>query len=90
LPAAPQLLSAEVRAFGTCFCEMVQLTGNDQRACQTQPTPAGTVASGWCYVDPAQTNDMSECAIVATCPASDRRIIRFVTPDSEPRAGPWP
>ena len=44
-----------------------------RRSRRPAPSPAG-----WCYVDPAQRRQAIECHIVAKCPATDRRIIRFV------------
>ena len=89
--ANPQTITAEVRAQGSCFCEIIQLMDQNKTICETQVSPPGTVASGWCYVDPSQAADpmtaAAECQIVRSCPPTDRRIIRFVNPDSEPRAG---
>jgi hypothetical protein len=89
IPVDPSKLPPEVKQQGSCFCEIAQLDGQDLAACQTQIVPPGTVASGWCYVDPAQAgaNASAECALVKGCPANDRRIVRYVNPDSEPRAG---
>jgi len=83
------LITPEIQKAGSCYCEIIQLDGADRDACTTQVAPPGNVASGWCYVDPSQAgaNAMAECQIVKSCPATDRRIIRFVNPDSEPRAG---
>jgi hypothetical protein len=83
--ADPTMITAEIRAQGSCFCEIVQLDGQDRAACETNVSPPGNVGSGWCYVDPAQTGNAAECAIVASCPATDRRLIRFVNPSSQPR-----
>jgi hypothetical protein len=84
--ADPMFIIPEVRAQGSCFCEIVQLDGPDQTLCETSVSPPGTVKSGWCYVDPAQKKNPAECPVVQNCPATDRRIIRFVNPSSEPRA----
>jgi hypothetical protein len=88
------VLTDEVKAKGTCFCQINQLKDvqggdNSKTACETQPSPGGTVLPGWCYVDPSQAgpNAQAECQIVRNCPATDRRIIRFVSPASEPRPG---
>jgi hypothetical protein len=85
----PELASVpkEIWAYGSCACEMVQLTGADRTTCQTTFSPPATVPGGWCYVDPSQagSNADAECAIVSRCPASQRRIIRYVNADSEPR-----
>jgi len=93
-PAEPAVITDEVKQQGTCFCEINQL-GNtvggpqDKTQCETLVSPPGTVQAGWCYVDPAQAgaNAQAECQIVRNCPATDRRIVRFVNPDSEPRPG---
>jgi hypothetical protein len=91
--ADPQTVTPEIRAACVngcqCFCEIIQLEEPDKTTCETAVTPPGTVKAGWCYVDPSQggANAMNECQIVKSCPPTDRRIIRFVNPDSEPRAG---
>jgi hypothetical protein len=85
--ADPQTITPEVQAQGSCFCEIVQLDGANQNICETQLSPPSGTVSGWCYVDPSQTKNVAECPIVANCPSTDRRIIRFVNPDSEPRSG---
>jgi hypothetical protein len=87
--ASPSMLTPEVKAQGTCFCQIDQVSGANLEACQTQVVPPATTASGWCYVDPSQAgaNRAAECSVVQSCPPTDRRIIRFVNPDSEPRAG---
>jgi hypothetical protein len=88
--ADPQTITPEIRTQGSCFCEIIQLEDPDKTQCETNPSPPGTVKAGWCYVDPSQApaNAVNgECQIVASCPPTDRRIIRFVNPDSEPRAG---
>jgi len=83
-------LTAEMRASGSCRCEIHQLSdATDNGAaniCRTQVTPPGTVPAGWCYVDPAQDGP-DECPLVQNCPANDQRIIRFVNAISEPRTG---
>jgi hypothetical protein len=83
-------VTAEVRAQGSCFCEITQLDEPDRTICKTQISPPGTVRSGWCYVDPledAPSNGPAECALLHDCPRDGKRLIRFVTPDAEPRAG---
>jgi hypothetical protein len=84
---APGLFTPELMARGTCACEIVQLSGIDRTICQQQTSPPGTVASGWCYVDPGAFQDRSQCALVPSCPKDEKRRVRFVNPDSEPRAG---
>jgi hypothetical protein len=88
LAADPAVLTPEIRAKGSCFCEIVQLDEPDRTICQTQIAPPGSVRAGWCYVDPAQAgaNREAECAVLRGCPADGRRLVRFVNPDSEPRS----
>jgi hypothetical protein len=63
-----------------CLCEIQQFTGNDLNTCQTSPS-APTNIYGYCYVDPTTTDDpgrkTAEEAIVAACPASQKRLLRF-------------
>jgi hypothetical protein len=74
-----------------CFCEIKQLTGDGQRQCKTNLNPPPTSGDGWCYVDPQQgsdgTFDMAQCAVVRSCPATDKRLIKFINTNSEPRPG---
>src|SRR5262249_3608182 len=67
-------LPPEITARGTCFCEIVQLDENDSASCRTASMPSGTVASGWCYVDPALHGLMSECLLVAKCFGGSERL----------------
>jgi len=85
--ADSQIITPEVRAHGTCFCEIVQLTDPDKTICKMQVNPPGSVLSGWCYVDPGAFQDTSQCALVQSCPRDEERLVRFVSPDSQPRAG---
>jgi len=88
------LLTDDIRNAGTCRCEIKQLAGPDLAACQTQVAVPG-VADGWCYVDPAQQQaagaTMAElagaCAVVSTCPETDKRVVRFALDSSQPRSG---
>jgi hypothetical protein len=75
------------------FCEIIQAgdpSANSPAealtACQKDASPAPVIASGpskgkpvdgWCYVDPQQ-NPESNPDIVKDCPATERRLIRFV------------
>jgi hypothetical protein len=66
-----------------CFCEIVQLDGAELDACQNNPndpptTTAGTAVDGWCYVDASRQPPIGDPEIVASCPATERRLIRFV------------
>ncbi len=86
--AAPEIVTDEVKTQGSCYCELTQLQGGsgDLQNCQYQATIDPMTPAGWCYVDPSQ-GSVDQCPIVANCPATARRIIRFVNPDSEPRPG---
>ena len=60
-----------------CFCEISQLTGAELVACQEQAQePPGI--DGWCYVDAAGQPPIGNPEIVASCPDTEKRIIRFV------------
>jgi hypothetical protein len=63
-------------------CPSVQVCGlrAANEVCHIAAEPTGEV--GWCYVDPfvIPTDDP---ALVATCPATERRRIRFVDPESQ-------
>jgi hypothetical protein len=87
--ANDDVLTDEIKAAGTCRCEIHQLLDTlDKGAattCQTQATANGT-PPGWCYVDPL-SQTVAGCPLVKDCPATDRRIIRFVNQASEPRQG---
>ena len=90
VPADPSVLTPDVRAQGTCFCEIAQLQAENGTICKTQIAPPGSVATGWCYVDPLQDDPLfgsAECAVLHDCPRDAKRLVRFVTPDSEPRPG---
>jgi hypothetical protein len=74
-----------------CFCEVIQAgdavdsTPEELAACLGDASDPpiidggkdnGQVATGWCYVDPAQNPQASQ-EIVKNCPANDQRIVRF-------------
>ena len=69
-----------------CLCQIDQYTGDDLVACQTG-TAEPTEPKGYCYVDgnPAEGEDpnsqavTARKAIVASCPASQPRLLRFAT-----------
>jgi hypothetical protein len=75
-----------------CFCEVKQLAGTDGEACQeelsSQPTsPAtGEPVNGWCYVDATTTPATGNPSLVSACPATERRMIRFVGEDVAERS----
>jgi hypothetical protein len=84
--ASAALLTDEIRAHGACRCEITQLSGAAQTICQSQKNPLPGSGDGWCYVDPAQSMEAS-CDIVQGCRAHEKRRIRFMNPNSEPRPG---
>lgn len=65
-----------------CFCEIVQLSGEELEACQEQPSETISVNSqpvdGWCYVDGATVPPIGHSDNVASCPANQKRKIKFV------------
>jgi hypothetical protein len=84
--AVDALLTDEMRAQGACHCEIMQLSGDAQHFCRSQLNPPTNSGDGWCYVDPSQSMDAS-CEVVQACDADEKRRIRFVNQNSEPRAG---
>jgi hypothetical protein len=84
--AREELLTPEMKAAGTCRCEIKQLSGADQSNCRVgAPNGGGADAAGWCYVDPAQFGGAAACNAAAACPAGRKNTIRFNTPSSEPQ-----
>lgn len=62
-----------------CVCQFNQAApGEALNACVTQEV-VNNVA-GWCYIDPSQ-NAGHNAGIVASCPAGNKRLIRFVGPN---------
>jgi hypothetical protein len=59
-------------------CSVFSICGIEQAGigCHQDQAPTET---GWCYIDPSQNPDDDE-SLVAGCPATQRRIIRFVDP----------
>ena len=94
-PADTEVITDDMRDAGNCFCEIKQLAGEPQRQCKTNLNPDAHVNeqawNGWCYVDPTQgpTGEFepAQCAVVRSCPATDKRLIKFINTNSEPRAG---
>ncbi|HET9933980.1 MAG TPA: hypothetical protein VFQ35_24925, partial [Polyangiaceae bacterium] len=65
-----------------CLCEIQQYSGGDLDTCQTAPQPPGNITPGYCYVDPSTADEGSQKraaqeAIVASCPATQKRLLRF-------------
>ena len=59
-------------------CEIAEA---DSSCLQAVPSPD---AVGWCYIDP--DNGVGDPSLVASCPASSRRIVRFVGADTPVRS----
>jgi hypothetical protein len=70
-------ISDDVRKLDRCVCEIKELEGEARTSCQKEVAPSAAL-DGWCYVDPNQDHERSECPIVDKCPATDRRIIRYM------------
>jgi hypothetical protein len=95
ITAKGDVVTDDMRAVGNCFCEIKQLQGitNDspQRVCKTNLNPPANTGDGWCYVDPQfgpdGMFDQAQCAVVRSCPVTDKRLIKFINTNSEPRPG---
>jgi hypothetical protein len=65
-----------------CFCEITQTSGAQQTACQNDqndpPVAGGKEVDGWCYIDATTTPITGNPKIVDKCPATEKRIVRFV------------
>ncbi|HMI83918.1 MAG TPA: hypothetical protein VK550_07475 [Polyangiaceae bacterium] len=85
-PSPEAILTDEIKAQGTCRCEMKQATGAAQAMCRSMVTPPPSSGDGWCYVDAAQQSDAT-CDLVTACPADQQRRIHFMNANSEPRPG---
>ena len=62
-----------------CLCQLPEEAGNDLSTCQNDPDGPTTTAlpPGYCYVDPSNGAG-SNADLVAKCPDSQHRILRFV------------
>ena len=80
------LITPEMRTKGSCLCEIAQLSGVGLDACKASLNPPANVGNGWCYVDPAQDSSAS-CDVVGSCPIENKRRIKFINTNSEPRPG---
>jgi hypothetical protein len=67
-----------VSCFDYCLCEVEELEGAELEACQNS-LEAPSDLYGFCYVDP--DNGFGNPGLVATCPETQRQIIRFVGVD---------
>ena len=88
-PARDELLTAEMKAAGSCRCEIVQLSGGAQSDCRMGMS-GGPGSDGWCFVNPAQFGGAPACGAMPGCPPARPNGIRFNTPRSEPRLGATP
>ena len=77
-------MTDDVRALDRCVCEVMQLEGAERTICQKETTPK-VALNGWCYVDPNQDGDASECSMVEKCQPTDRRILRHMGAHREGR-----
>ena len=60
-----------------CLCALPQETGADLTTCQTaNDGTENTIPAGYCYVDP-ENHPGDNPQIVAKCPETQRRILRF-------------
>jgi hypothetical protein len=57
-----------------CLCKIAPLAGSGLTACQNGTEDSNTY--GYCYIDPAQ--GIGDPALVADCPATAQRSLRFV------------
>jgi hypothetical protein len=84
--AREELLTAEIKAAGSCRCEIVQLSGAAQSDCRMGMS-GGAGSDGWCFVDPAQFGGAAACGAMPGCPGDRPNGFRFNTRSSEPRLG---
>jgi hypothetical protein len=70
-----------------CFCEIPQLSGAEPGeplyACQNDASEhpvleSGELVNGYCYVDAMSTPPVGNPAIASACPATEKRLLRFV------------
>lgn len=67
----------------SCFCEMTQLGGTQRQACQNDVADApvdeaGQPLDGWCYIDATVFPLVGNPDLVAACPDTEKRTLRFV------------
>ncbi len=71
-----------------CLCKIQQFSGEELARCQSEPTAPADIY-GYCYVDPEGSTGMAKMqkeTIVASCPASQKRLLRF-TGENVPAKG---
>ena len=92
--AAANALPGFATAPFNCFCEMTQAgdlahsSPEELKACQYDASDFpvimggkddGKVAGGYCYIDAATSPALGNPDLVKSCPASYKRILRFIT-----------
>jgi hypothetical protein len=82
-PAKASITSDPVYDGLNCFCEIKQTAGEDLTACRNElndpvVTAEGVKVHGWCYIDATTVPSTGNPEIVASCPETQRRLIRFV------------
>lgn len=65
-----------------CFCEIVQLEGDDREKCRTEES-SNVGASGWCYIDASVNPPIGNPELVADCPVGQERQVRIVGIEQE-------
>ncbi|MBK8940363.1 MAG: hypothetical protein IPM79_22790 [Polyangiaceae bacterium] len=91
-PTYNAVLAAQQSEFANpdwdCFCEIEQLqTGDAKTECLNNADPdAGAQGDGWCYIDAASVPPVGDPALVASCPADEQRLVRFVG-QGDPKTG---
>jgi hypothetical protein len=69
-----------------CLCEIEQYADDDLRVCQTARSVPASMPPGFCYIDPLESSDPNNAgeaaALVAHCPTSQRRLLRFIGADT--------
>lgn len=63
-----------------CVCRVDPAVGKSLHQCQSEAVPDAN-ATGWCYV--SEAGDAAQQALVADCPAVQRRRMRFLAPVTE-------
>jgi hypothetical protein len=66
-----------------CFCEILQAADDSLTACQQDEADpplndSGQAVHGWCYIDATRQPPVGNSNLVASCPETEKRIIRFV------------
>jgi hypothetical protein len=71
-----------------CFCEILPVVEAAERdACLEDLDPVSAAqGDGWCYVDANAVPPVGNEALVAQCPAAEKRLMRFVG-EGDPRPG---